>query len=84
MRGLERREMLRFRANASERNAFQQAADIAGLSLSAWARMVMREAATAALARAGQSPPFTKGREATVVNRQSSPRKSAFSPEVSR
>ena len=54
MRGLGRREMLRVRLNDKERKAFNEAAALAGLSLSAWARMALRERAAASLKSAGR------------------------------
>lgn len=54
IRGLGRRDMVRTRINDKERVVFQRAAEIAGLSLSSWARMVMREKAIEALSRAGE------------------------------
>ena len=55
-RGLSRRELLRIRVNDKERAVFGEAARIAGLSLSSWCRMVLRESATALLVRSGKEP----------------------------
>ena len=53
-RGLGRSEILRVRLNEAERRAFQDAASLAGLSVSAWARMALRERASASLRAAGK------------------------------
>ena len=54
IRGLNRPEMLRVRVNVKEKAAFAQAADLAGLSVSAWIRMALRERASASLKAAGK------------------------------
>lgn len=53
-RGLGRRLLLRVRMNAKEKTVFDHAADLSGLTLSSWARMVLREAAAAKLHAAGR------------------------------
>jgi hypothetical protein len=55
IRGLGRREQIRLRANGKELMAFRESANVAGLSLSAWARMVLREDAISRLNRAGKT-----------------------------
>jgi antitoxin component of RelBE/YafQ-DinJ toxin-antitoxin module len=53
LRGLGRQLLLRTRINHSEREAFVKAAQLSGISLSAWSRMVLRKAAAADLNAAG-------------------------------
>ena len=57
-RGLARPDVLRVRINTEERETFKQAASLAGLSLSSWTRMVLREYATARLKAAGKEGGF--------------------------
>ena len=45
-----------------EKEAFEQAAELAGLSLTVWIRQRCRTAATAELQAAGQPVPFLAGR----------------------
>jgi len=54
IRGLSRRYMLRVRLNDAEQGAAMAAAALAGLTLSAWTRMVIRETASARLKSAGK------------------------------
>lgn len=53
-RGLERREVVRIRLNATERQQMDQAKEITGLTLSSWCRMELRKAAIATLHAAGR------------------------------
>jgi hypothetical protein len=55
IRGFGRREQIRLRANGHELMAFKEAARVAGLSLSSWARMALRDDAIARLNRAGKT-----------------------------
>lgn len=59
MSGTSRDSQLKVRINARERQAFEKAAEIAGLTLSAWVRMVLRERVAVAGAE--------KSRETRVV-----------------
>lgn len=53
-------ELMQLRLKLEEKEAFQQAADLAGIGLSAWVRERLRWAATRELENAGQSIPFLK------------------------
>lgn len=46
------------RTSEEEKTAFKDAADVAGLSLSAWIRVCLRKAAVAELKVVGRSPDF--------------------------
>lgn len=54
IRGLNRPEVLRVRVNVKEKATFAKAAELAGLSVSAWIRMALRQKATAELTAAGK------------------------------
>jgi antitoxin component of RelBE/YafQ-DinJ toxin-antitoxin module len=54
IRGLGRPEFLRIRVNQKEKDAFAKAAELSGLSISAWIRMALRQKATAELTTAGK------------------------------
>jgi uncharacterized protein (DUF1778 family) len=47
---------MRVRIDVSERDAFDQAAELSGLTLSAWVRASLREVAERRLATAGRRP----------------------------
>ena len=49
---------MKLRISDHEQRSFQQAADLAGLSMSAWVRMVLRERVPAAFAPGAPKPPF--------------------------
>lgn len=51
---------LRFRSEPSEQHTFKRAAHLSGLTLSAWIRAALREAAERRLANAGEKTPWTK------------------------
>jgi len=53
-------EILPIRVRASERETFQQCADLAGVSLSSWMRERLRFAAIRELESAGRKIPFLK------------------------
>jgi uncharacterized protein (DUF1778 family) len=53
-----RSETLEFRLSPSEKTAFQEAADIAGIPLSAWIRERLRRAARKELEESGQKIAF--------------------------
>lgn len=64
-RGRERRsrakaDRLEFRLNADEKQAFQDAADLAGIPLSNWVRERLRRAAASELEAAGMRAAFLK------------------------
>jgi antitoxin component of RelBE/YafQ-DinJ toxin-antitoxin module len=50
---MEKSDLARIRLTPAEKEAFQRAADLAGLSLSAWIRIVLRNAAARDLDAAG-------------------------------
>jgi hypothetical protein len=50
--------VLQIRLTDEEKRGFQAAANLAGLSMSSWARERLRLAAIRDLAIAGQAPPF--------------------------
>jgi uncharacterized protein (DUF1778 family) len=54
-----RETSLQVRLMADEKEDFEQAAKIAGLSLSAWVRQAMRDRARADLAKAGRKPSYS-------------------------
>ena len=58
-------EFMRLRLQLEERRAFEQAAIIAGVPLSAWAREHLRRAARVELVDAGRRVPFIKHEERT-------------------
>lgn len=51
---------LRVRASPSERQAFEDAANLSGLTLSAWIRTQLREAAELRLKSAGKAPGWVR------------------------
>jgi uncharacterized protein (DUF1778 family) len=53
-----RETSLQVRLMVDEKEDFEQAATIAGLSLSAWVRQAMRDRARADLAKAGRKPSY--------------------------
>ncbi len=63
-------ELVKMRLTPLEKEAFQQAADLAGIPLSAWMRERLRLSAIRDLESAGQSVPFVRAvalREPTNV-----------------
>jgi hypothetical protein len=58
-------EFMRLRLQLEERQAFEQAAVIAGVPLSAWARERLRRAARMELVDAGRHVPFIKYKDRT-------------------
>ena len=59
-----KQELLKLRVEWEEKRAFQDAADLAGVSLSAWSRERLRKAARIELEGAGQQIAFiTRNRE---------------------
>ena len=57
-------ETLKIRLGPEEKQAFQEAADLAGVSLSAWIRERLRKSARTELEEAGHRPPFLRTRQA--------------------
>jgi hypothetical protein len=53
-------ELIKIRSSPAEKEGFQQAADRAGIALSAWARERLRTAAIRELEAAGQTIPFVQ------------------------
>ena len=53
---------LKLRLTPSEKDGFQEAADLAGLALSAWVRERLRAAARRELVEAGKQVPFLSER----------------------
>jgi len=53
-------DLMQLRLKPEEKDAFQQAADLAGIGLSSWVRERLRWAATRELENAGRSIPFIK------------------------
>jgi uncharacterized protein (DUF1778 family) len=51
-------ELIKLRVTAAEKAAFQQAADMAGIALSAWVRERLRGAARRELVESGRQVPF--------------------------
>jgi hypothetical protein len=51
-------EILKTRSTSAEKQSFQEAADLAGIALSAWVRERLRRAARIELSDAGQQVPF--------------------------
>jgi uncharacterized protein (DUF1778 family) len=52
--------LMQLRLSPDEKEAFQRAADLAGIGLSSWVRERLRWAATRELENAGQSIPFLR------------------------
>jgi len=57
---LNRNSVVQIRVSAEEKEGLDAAAEIAGISLSAWVRERLRMAATQELARVGRRAPFLK------------------------
>jgi len=57
---MEMTETYKFRLSRDERDAFTQAADLAGIPLSSWVRERLRLAAIRDLEAAGRSVPFIR------------------------
>lgn len=57
-------ELMQLRLQPDEKLAFQEAADLAGIPLSAWVRERLRWAATRELEQASRPIPFLKRRTA--------------------
>lgn len=55
--------MFRFRVEKDEKEAFERAARLAGLSASGWARTRLRQLAAEELTRVGKSVPFLKNED---------------------
>jgi uncharacterized protein (DUF1778 family) len=53
-------DSMKLRVQPEEKEAFQQAADLAGVSVSSWIRERLRRAARIELEEAGQQIPFVK------------------------
>jgi hypothetical protein len=53
-------DLLQLRVLRAEKEAFQKAAELAGVALSAWVRERLRSAARRELTEAGQQVPFLK------------------------
>lgn len=51
-------KIIPIRATVEEKEAFERAADLAGTSLSSWARQKLRSAAIADLKEVGEKPKF--------------------------
>jgi uncharacterized protein (DUF1778 family) len=58
-------ESLEFRLGSDEKEAFQRAAEIAGLPLSSWIRTNLRKAARETLEQIGEQVPFIQSRKET-------------------
>ena len=56
-------ERIEIRVQEPEKQAFEEAAEIAGLALSAWVRERLRKAATAELESVGRPIPFLRREE---------------------
>jgi uncharacterized protein (DUF1778 family) len=59
--GKKKEALLQLRLDATEKKAFEDAADVAGLALSAWVRERLRRAARKELEEAGRSIAFLEG-----------------------
>lgn len=57
-------DLMQLRLHANEKKSFQEAADLAGIPLSAWVRERLRWAATRELENAGRQIPFLRGLDA--------------------
>jgi uncharacterized protein (DUF1778 family) len=53
-------ELLKVRLNPAEKDAFEKAANLAGIAVSAWVRERLRAAAIRELEGAGETPAFLK------------------------
>jgi uncharacterized protein (DUF1778 family) len=60
LKGRMKTELLKARATKIEKQAFQEAAELAGLPLSAWVRERLRRAARIELEDAGRRIPFVQ------------------------
>ena len=56
-------EMLRLRLGLDEKKAFERAAELSGLSMSAWVRERLRRAARMEIEDAGEQVPFARPRK---------------------
>jgi hypothetical protein len=65
--GKTKAEFLQVRVSALEKHAFNAAAELAGLDLSAWVRERLRLLARKELKKAGQTVPFLKPSEDKTV-----------------
>ena len=65
--GKAKAEFLQVRVDEAEKRAFNAAAELAGLDLSAWVRERLRLLARKELAKAGQAVPFLKPSEEKKV-----------------
>jgi antitoxin component of RelBE/YafQ-DinJ toxin-antitoxin module len=59
-----RSELLKVRIDGPEKQAFQEAADLAGIPVSAWVRERLRRAARIELMEAGRRSPLSKPQRA--------------------
>jgi uncharacterized protein (DUF1778 family) len=59
-RRISKTDMLHVRLEPGERETFERAARMSGLSLSAWIRLAARETAARQLAYIGEKPPWAK------------------------
>ena len=55
-----KQSLLKLRVQDSEKHGFQEAAELAGISLSAWARERLRKIARTELEKAGRQVPFLR------------------------
>jgi uncharacterized protein (DUF1778 family) len=60
---VEKTDVARLRLTPDEKAAFQEAASISGLSLSAWIRERLRRSASSELERAGRAIPFYRAQD---------------------
>jgi len=59
-------ELLQLRVQPTEKQAFQEAADLAGIAVSAWVRERLRKAAAKELEDADRQIPFRRAPQATA------------------
>jgi hypothetical protein len=64
MRSDPKSELLKVRIDSLEKQAFQEAADLAGIPVSAWARERLRRAARMELMEAGRRTPLSRPKRA--------------------
>lgn len=60
-------ETVKVRMDSSEKQSFEEAASMAGISLSAWTRERLRRAAAKELAEAGRQIPFVQAQRAHAL-----------------
>lgn len=60
---MRKREFLQVRVDDTEKQAFANAAELAGIAMSAWVRERLRQCAARELEAASQSVPFLKGQK---------------------